>query len=43
MASAYPARQLGMEKQLGYLKAGYAANVVALTPDLHVQEVWTTV
>ncbi|MPR33211.1 N-acetylglucosamine-6-phosphate deacetylase [Salmonirosea aquatica] len=41
MASTYPARQLGMDDRLGYLKPGYIANVVALTPELAVQEVFT--
>lgn len=41
MASTYPARQLGMDDQLGYLKPGYVANIVALTSDLTVQEVFT--
>lgn len=41
MASTYPARQLGMDDRLGYLKPGYVANVVALTPELVVQEVFT--
>ena len=41
MASTYPARQLGMDERLGYLKPGYVANIVALTPDLAVQEVFT--
>jgi N-acetylglucosamine-6-phosphate deacetylase len=40
MASAYPARHLGLDDQLGYLKPGYAANVVALSPALEVQQVW---
>ena len=41
MASAYPARQLGMANQIGYLKAGYAADVVALSPELELLEVWS--
>lgn len=41
MASAYPARHLGIDHQLGYLRPGYVANVVALSPDLQVQRVWT--
>lgn len=41
MASSYPALQLGMDDRLGYLKPGYVANVVALTPELMVQEVFT--
>lgn len=41
MASAYPARQLGMDDRIGYLRPGYAADVVALTPELEVIEVWS--
>lgn len=41
MASTYPARHLRMDDQLGYLKPGYLANVVALTPELEIQQVWT--
>ncbi len=40
MATAYPARHLRMDHELGYLKPGYVANVVALTPDLEIQQVW---
>ncbi len=42
MASTYPARLLEMDDRIGYLKPGYVANVVALTPELRVQEVFTT-
>ncbi|GHB57998.1 N-acetylglucosamine-6-phosphate deacetylase [Persicitalea jodogahamensis] len=42
MASAYPARQLKMEDRIGYLKPGYAADVVALTPELEIVDIWTT-
>ena len=41
MASTYPARQLGMDDRIGYLKPGYAADVVALTPTLEMVEVWS--
>ncbi len=41
MASAYPARQLSMDDQIGYLKPGYAADMVALSPELALLEVWT--
>ena len=41
MASTYPARQLKMDDRIGYLKPGYDANIVALTPELTVQEVFT--
>ncbi len=42
MASAYPARQLKMDDRIGYLKPGYAADVVALTPELELVDVWAT-
>ncbi len=41
MAASYPARQLGMDDRIGYLKPGYAADVVALTPELELVEVWS--
>lgn len=41
MASAYPARQLGMDDRLGYFKPDYAADVVALTPELDLLAVWS--
>ncbi|TDB64086.1 N-acetylglucosamine-6-phosphate deacetylase [Arundinibacter roseus] len=40
MASAYPAKQLKLDHQLGYLKPGFAANIIALSPDLSLQQVW---
>lgn len=42
MASAYPAKQLGLDHRIGYLKPGYDADVVALSPSLDLLEVWTT-
>ena len=38
--TAVPARALGLEHRLGYLKAGYAADAVVLDSGLHVQRVW---
>jgi N-acetylglucosamine-6-phosphate deacetylase len=35
-----PARALGLEDRVGLLRAGSAADVVALTPDLEVARVW---
>ncbi|GAB2779937.1 N-acetylglucosamine-6-phosphate deacetylase [Rhabdobacter roseus] len=40
MATAYPARQLQLDHRLGYLRPGYEANLVALSADWRVQEVW---
>jgi N-acetylglucosamine-6-phosphate deacetylase len=38
--TAVPARALGLGDRLGLLRAGAAADVVALTPDLAVSRVW---
>jgi N-acetylglucosamine-6-phosphate deacetylase len=38
--TAVPARALGLGDRLGLLRAGSAADVVALTPDLAVSRVW---
>jgi N-acetylglucosamine-6-phosphate deacetylase len=35
-----PARALGLDERLGLLRAGHAADVVALSPDLTVTRVW---
>ena len=35
-----PARALGLDDRLGLLRAGSAADVVALTPGLEVTRVW---
>jgi N-acetylglucosamine-6-phosphate deacetylase len=40
MASAYPAGHLGVDDRLGYLRPGYAANLVALDDALQVRRVW---
>lgn len=38
--TAVPARALGLEHRLGYLKPGYAADAVMLDAGLHVERVW---
>jgi N-acetylglucosamine-6-phosphate deacetylase len=38
--TAVPARALGLGERRGLLRAGSAADVVALTPDLRVARVW---
>jgi N-acetylglucosamine-6-phosphate deacetylase len=38
--TAVPARVLGLDDRLGYLRPGYAADAVALDAGLHVQGVW---
>jgi N-acetylglucosamine-6-phosphate deacetylase len=40
MASATPARLLGLDRQLGYVRAGYVANLVRLGKSLTVKGVW---
>lgn len=40
MASAYPAAALGVDDQLGYLKAGYRANLIELDADMNVCRSW---
>ena len=40
MASAYPAAALGLDASLGYVRPGYAANLVALDADLQVTRTW---
>ncbi|WP_247236882.1 N-acetylglucosamine-6-phosphate deacetylase [Telluribacter sp. SYSU D00476] len=40
MATAYPARQLKMDDHIGYIRPGYRANLLALTADIQVQDVW---
>lgn len=38
--TAVPARVLGLDHRLGYLRPGYAADAVTLDAGLHVQGVW---
>jgi N-acetylgalactosamine-6-phosphate deacetylase len=40
MASLHPARLLGIDHQLGSLRPGKRANVIALNTGLHVQKIW---
>ncbi|MER2536764.1 MAG: N-acetylglucosamine-6-phosphate deacetylase [Rhizobiaceae bacterium] len=40
MASLYPAQAVRQETRLGHLRAGAAANIVAMSPDLNVRRVW---
>jgi N-acetylglucosamine-6-phosphate deacetylase len=40
MASLYPARALGLDDQLGYIKTGYTANLVALDQQRNVTRTW---
>lgn len=40
MASSYPAHALGMEGQLGYIRAGYRANFVEVDEDLNLYRSW---
>lgn len=40
MASLHPARLLGIERQLGSLRAGKCANIIALDSGLHLQQIW---
>jgi N-acetylglucosamine-6-phosphate deacetylase len=40
MASLYPAQAVRQEARLGHLRAGAAANIVAMSPDLNVRRVW---
>ena len=39
MASSTPARRIGLEKEKGYLKVGYDADIVLLDHELNVQYV----
>ncbi|PJJ61908.1 N-acetylglucosamine-6-phosphate deacetylase [Compostimonas suwonensis] len=38
--TATPARVLGLDDELGYLRPGYAADLVLLSPEWQVQRVW---
>jgi len=40
MASTYPAHALGLERELGYIRAGYRANLVELDEELNLQRSW---
>ena len=40
MAGAYPAAALGLEDELGQIKAGYRANLVLASPELNIEETW---
>lgn len=40
MASSYPAHALGLDGQLGYIRAGYRANFVELDEDLNLYRSW---
>jgi hypothetical protein len=40
MASLHPARLLGIDHQLGSLKAGKRASAIALNGGLHLQRIW---
>ncbi|MCY4045227.1 MAG: N-acetylglucosamine-6-phosphate deacetylase [Cellvibrionales bacterium] len=40
MASAYPAKCLGLDDKLGYLKAGFNASFVVINKDFTIDSVW---
>ena len=40
MASLHPARLLGIDGQLGSLKVGKRASIIALDGGLHIQDIW---
>ena len=40
MASVYPAKALGLEEQLGYIKPAYKANMIALDTHLNITHTW---
>ncbi len=40
MASSYPAHALGLENQLGYIRAGYLASFVEVDEDLNLYRSW---
>jgi N-acetylglucosamine-6-phosphate deacetylase len=40
MASLHPARLLGIDSQLGSLKPGKRASIIALDDELHLQQIW---
>jgi N-acetylglucosamine-6-phosphate deacetylase len=41
MATLTPARLLGVDDRIGRIKPGFRADLVHLTDDLQVAEVWT--
>jgi len=40
MGSTYPAHALGLENQMGYIRAGYRANFIELDDDLNLHRSW---
>jgi N-acetylglucosamine-6-phosphate deacetylase len=40
MATVYPAKALGVDRQLGYIKSGYQANFVSLDSQINVTDTW---
>lgn len=40
MATVYPAKALGVDRQLGYIKSGYQANFVSLDSQINVTATW---
>jgi len=40
MASTYPAHALGLEGELGYIRAGYRANLIELDDELNLYRSW---
>jgi len=40
MASSYPARALGLEDQLGYIRPGYKASFIEIDDDLNLYRSW---
>lgn len=40
MASAYPAAMLGLDRQLGYLKPGYQADIIAFDDNFAIRHSW---
>ena len=40
MASIYPAKALGLDNELGYIKSGYTENLVALNEQRNITSTW---